>query len=543
MTQALGKSFKFTRKELSSFEIPSARSIRSGKSTYQPSFTQFRVERPANPKSRADILFRSVKRSINARGPEEALRASQKIELASAQSQLHPSIRAEFLQRCIDGFLAAGHWDLAYRLYHTMKTESLPGCAEAIAKLLRKSVEMRSPRPMLSTTIGDATLILKQVDEPELCAILAHLVRTEADIDIIRSLITGFQERKSYEWKPAWKVYALLAQAEAQNGYILAAEEYFVKSKREIENMKRDKQVTPTEYHSLKQKLYTNLFTGYATFGRDLPKVFNQILLRMQKDKTAPTQKIANSVIELHRRNGEGNKAFAFYRAMRHSDPIITPNATTFRHLFSMLVPPHSSYWELAYDRRRLFKYMANQHAVNTECKPKLPSDALGTAVLNAALRLFMVKQDYAAASVTIKTFPVCSVDPNAQTRSYIVDTLRKRIAKELANPDLGEEPRWSDRMLGEVIQIWDDKWRFTLGSMLIRTVRQFAGSVCQAGIDIGMLLALLRRAIICSGNLWPGKDLAQEDALVDKEISRAVRHMLPKRLDTSEWYTRQLSV
>lgn len=535
MTHALRSMPKVPKYEVSRLGITSVKSARGGPSTHSPSLTKPAREPISAPEKQIKTLSHRVKCALSTSGPHAALEFSK--HLLDHSSKIPLSNRGLFLQTCIDHFLAAGHWNPAYKLYRLMRMEGLPGRAEALTRLLNKSHESKATAFLIDDVVSDASQVLEKFDEPELCAIVSHLVRTKVDIHVIRDLVAKFEEKKGHGWKPTWKFYALRAQAEAQNGYDLVAEKFFKMGRMEIGYMKKRRELNPTEYHDAKQDLYTRLFRGHAKFDRTRHMFYNDLLWRMKQDKTAPTQEIANIVIEMFRREGKGNKAFAFYRAMRHADPVIPPNSTTFRHLFTLLIPPHSSGWELACDRRHLFQHMTGQHAKDTKGHLTSFSRAMDTAVLNAALRLFMVKRDYAAASVTVKTFPVCSITPDADTHACVLNPLKQRITKEImANPRSGVL-LWSDRMLGEVIQMWDGRWRFALNNMLIRTVRQVSGSVLQAGIDVHLLLDLLRRAIICSADLWPGQNPAEDNAIVTKEITRAIRHMLPKHIDTSKWH------
>jgi pentatricopeptide repeat protein len=486
-------------------------------------------------KERLQRLYSRVHYAVSGAGSQRALQFTHR--LLTHRGRVGNAIRVEFIRLSIDRFLEAGDWDAAYSLYCRMRAEALPERGKVLANILEKSRKMPGTRKKVDQAIRDAANVIENVDEPELQAILAHLIRSKADIFVIREAIKRFQGRKGPKWRPTWKTYAFLAQAEAQNGYDRAAEEYFKQGRIELYHMKDRGQLTRSELRAFKEELYTNLFVGYAAFRFERPALFNALLLRMKKDDASPRQRIYNIIIALYAKKARGQKAFAFYRSMRLSDPVIPPNSTTFRHLFSLLLTPSSDCWTLKYNGRRLFRHMTGQHIKNTSSRPNLRSDVLDTSVLNAALLLFVWRRDYAAATVTMKTFPACSISPNARTHSSVVDPLLRRIRKELVRCPEQNVELWSDRMLGEITRLWDGAWSgFNLSNKLLLTVREFSTpvrkfsrSVRDTGVDMRMLLALLRRAIISSANLWPETDSVKEDALVNEAITRAYRDMVPK--------------
>jgi pentatricopeptide repeat protein len=482
-------------------------------------------------------IHSKVHKLLSKTGSQKALNLAHRA--LTNRGQVGNEIRVDFIRLSINSFLNGGNWDAAYSLYCRMRAEALPQRGEVLEELLSRSRKMPGTESKVDQAIRDATSVLEKVDEPELQAILAHFIRGKAEIFVIREVMRKFQEKKGPHWRPMWKTYGFLAQAEAQNGYERAADEYFRQGRAELYRMKEKRQLTRPELRAFKEELYTSLFVGHASFKLDRPALFNSLLLRMKKDSVSPRQRIYNIIIALYAKKARGQKAFAFYRSMRLSDPVIPPNSTTFYHLFSLLLTPSSRWWTLKYDGRRLFKHMTRQHMENTNSRPAKRSDVLDTSVLNAALLLFMWRRDYAAATVTIKTFPACSIAPNERTQSSVVETLLKRIKKELVSCTEANIELWSDRMIGEIIRLWDGAWSgLDLRNKLLFRVRKFSTpvhkfsrSVLDTGVDIGILLALLRRAIISSAKLWPETDPVAEDALVNRALTRAYVDMFPKAI------------
>jgi len=472
-----------------------------------------------------------VQKCISTRGSKTALGITH-IFLANPK-RVRSSFRTDFFRHTVDSFLNAGEWDAAYDLYRRMREEAIPERAGVLRLLLAKSVKMRATGSNVDQALRDAITTLEKVDECELQALLAHLIREKTDIFVIRKAVAKFRRRKSQNWTPGWKTYALLAQAEAQSGYDFVAYIHFKKARRLIGQMKQQGQLTRKAHHDAKQELYTNLFVGHAAFKHNRPLLFNRLLVRMRRDYTTFSQRICNIMIELHAKRGRGANAFKFYRSMKQCYPAILPSSTTFHHLFSLLTTPHHFPWRSRNNGRGLFQDMLTQHARNTNSWVWKPSNVMNTSVLNAALLMFMWRRDYAAATVTMKTFSVCSITPNAKTHTSVVDPILQRIRKELLPGPCKSQVLWSDRMLGEIVRLWDGPWRYHDFSVkLLETVRKLSRSVSSAGVDIGMLLALLRRAIISSANLWPGRDSTAEDAAVEKAITRAHAKMLPEGID-----------
>jgi hypothetical protein len=149
-----------------------------------------------------------------------------------------------------------------------------------------------------------------------------------------------------------------------------------------------------------------------------------------------------------------------------------------------------------------------------------------------------MMRKDYAAATVAVRSFPVCCVPPDARTRHFVLYHLVKRIQTELSAPPSSDLLRWSDYMLGEVMKLWGNIRHGDLVRKLLATVQTTTRAMMSRNINIKPLLALLRRALLANSCRMPGKDSEADDRVVGRLLDFACRDMLPpKSKDTESWF------
>lgn len=457
-------------------------------------------------------------------------------QMLDQQRRVPDKLRPRFCILAVGKFLNAGDWDRALGFYLRMKSESMPGQAEALSMLLAGSLKLPSTTTKLDYLVREAPKTFDRIEDPQIQAILSHLVRQKKKIYTIREFLVNIQQRMGEEWIPSWEVCALMAQAEAQEGYDLAARDWFLKAKRRIGELEQNR-VDSAVLHEARQNLYTKLIIGSAAFNENRPIFFNKILHQMKQDQVNPNRRIFNFFIQRHSRTGRADRAFAFYRSMRSSNPAIPADHHTFHSLFSASTSKTHSYWPLEWGGRRLFHDMTRQHLSNTDHRPQTKSNVITTAVLNAALRYFMHKRDYAAATVTMRTFPVCCIPPNINTHNTVVDGLLARIQEEVSKNTSEKLVQWSDRILGEVVRLLNGAW-IDIAAKLYATVERGARRARSNGIDVLFLLGLLRRAMLATLNRWPDKEPEVDKYVLKRVMNGAKAAMLPpKAANATGWF------
>ncbi|PVG04441.1 hypothetical protein CPB86DRAFT_778724 [Serendipita vermifera] len=482
-----------------------------------------------------DATFNVVKTKLRSGRPRKALTETHQ-SLNREDSSLVKQ-RYKFYCKAVDEFLKAGEWSKAYSLYCRMKEEDMPHRSKILRELVRSSLTMPSKPVQLETILQDAMASLETIEESVFCAVLAHLVRSRTSNMAIRKYYHKYKEIHLSSWEASWQIHALMSQSEAQHGFDDEALVWLSKGIARVVKLSEQRQMTEEVAMKAKQEIFTKLLVGSVGFDDKRPHFIAELVRRMQNAGIPPTQRIANIYIKQFLDRGRVDKAFHFYRSMRHSTPPITPNSFTFRSLFRS--PSTTKHWAaMSLGGRRLFKDMLRLHLGHTDHQPHAKSNIINTEVLNAALRFFMIRNDYAAATIAVRSFPVCRISADAQTRHFVLYHLLKRIRTEISTPSPTDLLRWSDYMLGEVIKFLGDIRHGDLVRKLLATVQMKTRAMMSREIDIRALLALLRRALLANSCQMPGKNPELEDRLVGRLLDFASRDMLPpKAKDTDSWF------
>lgn len=494
---------------------------------------------PAELKKRNQVYsrFSPAYHALSRGEPRRAVAIAHK--LLDQPRRVPTHLRPDFYMHTVKKFIQKGHWNGAYQIYNRMRAENLHGQAEALKLLLQKSVEQRTHINNLDRAIRQIPSTLDRIGEPELIAILAHLIRGKVNPTIIRDFLERSRSKLGKGWKPGWKVCGLMVQAEAQAGYEHEARRWLIRGRREIRSLAKRNPDSALIYKA-KQYLYTKLLVGSAAFNPLRPNHFHDIMKVMQQNKIAPTLRIYNILIQHYASAGRANRAFAFYRSMRHSNPSIIPDKNTFHALFSADSSRtfKGDFKWLDLGGRRLFRDMTKQHLSNTNHQPRAESNVLSTAVLNAALRHFMRKHDYAAATITMRTFPVCRIAPNRYTHSAVIDSLIGRVQEELSSNPSERVVTWTDRIVGEIVRLWEGVSMSDITTRLLSTVEKGTRSCKVNGVDLRFLLGLIRRATLAALGRFPGKEPEVDDYVLKRVMHAASKAMLPTKAgNSSHWH------
>jgi hypothetical protein len=460
-------------------------------------------------------------------------------------------------------FLNAGDWEGANGLYNRMKAEALPGRPLVLAMLLEYTVKRTFSPDDIDAVIRDSPN-LDKVTELEFQAALRHLVHSKVNVYVLERFFEKYGAKMSKdgdEWEPSYRACAIMAQAYAQNGRDLEAEKWLKRARA------RTAQLLPNVQKQQKadSEVFTRFLVGSATFNHNRWKFFRDFWLVMRDEKIPMTTQIHNIFIQYFSLTGRADAAYLAYRNMKPTVQIkkghsvgekknrnaAQPNTRTFQYLFnarSSQVKHFRSLREVG-GGRGIFREMVELQINNTNHRPQSRHGVITVEVLNAALRHFVRKHDYAAATVALRTFPICKIPPNRFTATGIVHNLVARVARELQarSVDVGhmqnaktgqigkiDQTLWVDRMLGEVIKFVDN---ILMGSdwitkKLLKLVgidpRKWVSKSLDVVVLIRPLLELLRRALIANFSLWPGENPATEDKVLATAMEQANVQMLP---------------
>ncbi|KAG8821491.1 hypothetical protein FRC17_009803 [Serendipita sp. 399] len=496
--------------------------------------------KPTTPRDERTLQSRIsyVNQVMRTRRPKAAL--SMINTMLDQEGRIPARIRSEFYARCVQQLIQERYWDGAYDLYWRMKDENLEGAEKVFESVLDAGLKMPGDSWRAESLVGDAAEQLEEVRPKQMKAILARLVRQQVDITLIRKFFREARIKAGPQWPLDAETCSLMAQAEAQSGYNTKAWSWFTKGKNIVGTIDAAPEEQKRFVMADLQTLYTRLLIGKLTFNPHREDSLPGLFKAMEKERVSLPRRLYNQLIADHSASGRGNIAFMFYRAMRHARPPVLGNEHTFRHLFNASIGRSTGWSSLDMGGRRLFRDMARQHLSNTNHCPSLPSNVMSTGVLNVALRYFMRHRDYAAATVTVRTFPVCAIPPCKQTHSSVVDGLVAHIEEDLLVASNRRVELWADRILGEVIKVWGRGEEFSkyILQKLLRTVDHIPNDLAPFYGDIKLLLALLRRAVLSSRGIWPDKDPVVDEKRFKRAMVFACKEMLPPKMKNTElWY------
>ncbi|KAG9057728.1 hypothetical protein FS842_004384 [Serendipita sp. 407] len=479
-----------------------------------------------------------VDRFIRSRRPKTAL--SMIHTVLNQEGRIPARIRPEFYAQCINGLIEERYWDEAYDLYWRMKAENLAGVEKVFEKILGAGKKQPKDNWRAKSLVGDAAGELEEVGPEHMKAILARLVRQQVDIHTIRQFFQQARIKAGPCWPLDSETCSLMAQAEAQSGQNTKAWSWFQKGKRIVGSLDHAPEDQKRSVHEQLQTLYTRLIIGKVTYNPHREDALPGLFRAMKKDKVLMPRRLYNHLIAGHADAGRCDVAFTYYQAMRRAKPPVPGNHYTFLHLFSASTGMSKGWSQLELGGRRLFRDMTRQHLSNTNHKPSLPSNVLNTGVLNAALRYFMRQRDYAAATITVRAFPICAILPDKQTHSNVIDELVYHIEKDLLASSTRRVELWADRILGEIIRVLGRGEEFSeyILHKLLRAVNYLPSDLKPFPVDMKLLLALLRRAVLSSLGVWPEKDPVVDERQFRGAMALARNEMLPpKAKNTEQWF------
>lgn len=190
------------------------------------------------------------------------------------------------------------------------------------------------------------------------------------------------------------------------------------------------------------------------------------ILRRMKQEGITPTISVYNALIAAQVNQNNFEHMFTLYATLKQYRPsasnpspefIILPDATTFRFLghaiklmrrtrgFRSRVFKKSGN---AMSTRDLYADMVESHTIYTRGLTAQPSPAIDVAVLNFALRAFILQADYAAALVILGSFKIYNIEPTLKTYQVVIKGLLRAMHRELASARGVGERRWVDVLL-----------------------------------------------------------------------------------------------
>ncbi|KAG8981914.1 hypothetical protein FRC05_000056 [Tulasnella sp. 425] len=392
-----------------------------------------------------ELLLRNGKKTT-------AFLAAKKTALA----QTSTSLKQSYYEKSINTFVDHGALGEAHRLYKEELIEGLTPSTSVTSHLLRAWGKEPEKAPNIMKTIGK-TLIRKPViwDEGLLGVLLSNLISARR-FSLLEEMVNSYgalSKRRGFDWKPGPVVCAIMIR-----GYALAS-----RTEKALRWLQTYRETCREQGRVGDHRPYTHLLWRLARRppGERIgpgpcydPEPCYTMLKQMIEDRVPLHISVFNTLLALENRNSTTGRTFALFRILERKYPAIKPDAGTFSSLFKahQLRRLGARPIPAQYSARTLFRKMLHLHHLHTRGRPSKPSPFLAAETLNVALSTFLKVQDYAAATLVLRTFGVCRLLPNTKTEGIITTHILRRMEKELSMMPEPTGMRWVDNMQGDII-------------------------------------------------------------------------------------------
>ena len=204
---------------------------------------------------------------------------------------------------------------------------------------------------------------------------------------------------------------------------------------------------------------YVAMLKALKSFRNPDPAAIRNVLLRMQQDDVVPDVAVLNSLIATEVWMKNYHNAFNLYNIIKASpeELELSPDAFTFSSLFTAFerLDSNTRKWRRLADTvtpRKLYCEMLTYHFIDTGGTPGLPSSVLTPSVLAVALRTFMVRRDYPAAFVVLRSHGVNRLQPTLDTYLAVFKSLAIQIRLDLKTAKSGPLPT----LVGDIRNVMD---------------------------------------------------------------------------------------
>ncbi|KAL5512225.1 hypothetical protein ACEPAG_3510 [Sanghuangporus baumii] len=199
-----------------------------------------------------------------------------------------------------------------------------------------------------------------------------------------------------------------------------------------------------------------------ASPDKDPQEVYGPILDRMFQDKAWPDSVFVNVLITAELEHDNFGRVLALYEMLRaHASRGVYPDETTYSKLFAVAaaavtmtprINESSKQLRTVFpkSRRLLFREMAEMqlHLKYGHFTPLTP--VISEVSLAAALRMFIVRKDYAAAIVVLRVFERLHIPLEQRVMEIVITSIVTRCKREITSnsEDAAQNPSWADIFL-----------------------------------------------------------------------------------------------
>ena len=353
-----------------------------------------------------------------------------------SKPDLHTSSRPAAFDSIILCLLQNRRFGAACRIYDEM-------CAEGILPSPKTRVKLLGISAVCSADNDDDLLqSLKPVfsheayDESSLRELL-DLLSFHVSPDLIDRVFNCYIESRGDGYTPSSKLTGAMVDIQIRGGLVSSAKALLDAHANNLVKERDHQHNTEAPYP------YIAMLKALRSFQDPDPEAIQNILLRMQQDTVVPDTGLLNALITTEVSMTNYHKAFNLYNVLKTSpeELNISPDAFTFASLFKALerVDTKSRKWRRLAHRmtpRRLYREMLTYHLIETRGKTGLRSSVVTPSVLAVALRTFMVRRDYPAAFVVLRSHVTHRQQPTLNTYRAVIRNLALHIRRDLKRVD-----------------------------------------------------------------------------------------------------------
>ncbi|KDQ07756.1 hypothetical protein BOTBODRAFT_38549 [Botryobasidium botryosum FD-172 SS1] len=384
-------------------------------------------------------FFRGIQDSLERRKDgEEALRFFQE-----GVSRLPYSTRLSCYERAIHLFARHQQAWGATQVYRRLIREGYLPSPAATTLVLRLTHDPKEIEALMQRIVEGPI----RMDEATLCTFLAKLVPNK-NPELMRHILARF-----IKWHMSDGGSRILSAATFSvmiNGYGHAGD--FSTAFQWLEQYRKQcgRTSDSSDATAINPSPYATLMSCLADHEPDDQTRLFAVLRLFESDGGIPDIVLWNIILAAASRitshSTDSTRVIALYRLMRRKYPQIRADGYTFGVL---LKAQERSHRKVHPTTRHIFRHMVEAHLAHTKGRPSLPSSFLTTSLLNLTLQTLIRTRDYAGATVVLRTFPVCKIQPDKATYWAVVRPLLRRMRGEVKHLSGARETSWLERLLG----------------------------------------------------------------------------------------------
>ena len=387
--------------------------------------------------ARINTLLFSLHRYItSAKGRHSESAVVDYIRHKLLEPDFHTSSRPVAFDSIILFLIQNRRFGAACRIYDAMCAEGILPSPKVRVKLLGISAVssadndddlLRSLKPVFSHEAYDEYSFRELLD----------LLSFHVSPDLIDRVFNFYIESRGDGYTPSSKLTSAMVDIQIRGGLVSSAKA-LLDSRADNRDKERDHQHDPDAPYP-----YIAMLKALRSFQDPDPEAIQNILLRMQQDTVVPDAGLLNALITTEVWMTNYHKAFNLYHVFKTSpeELNISPDASTFATLFKAFerVDTRSRKWRRLAHRmtpRQLYREMLTYHLIETRGKPGLRSSVVTPSVLAVALRTFMVRRDYPAAFLVLRSHVTHRQQPTLNTYHAVFRNLAVHIRRDIKKFD-----------------------------------------------------------------------------------------------------------